>query len=51
VAEAINEGWNLGFLCGAGLLATAAVVMYSLVRVSKEDAEAALKEGGLAHAG
>jgi EmrB/QacA subfamily drug resistance transporter len=45
VAQAINDGWNLGFLCGAGLLALAAAVMYSLVRVSKEDAAAALKEG------
>jgi EmrB/QacA subfamily drug resistance transporter len=50
VASAINDGWNLGFLCGAGLLAGAAAIMYSLVRVSKEDAVAALEEG-MVHAG
>jgi EmrB/QacA subfamily drug resistance transporter len=45
VAHAINEGWNVGFLAGAGLLAAAALLMFSLVRVDKEQAAAALKEG------
>ncbi len=50
VANAINDGWNIGFLLGAGLLATAAAVMYSLVRVSAEDAAEALQDGAV-HAG
>ena len=37
-------GWSAGFLVAAALLATAAVVLQALVRVSKEDAAAALKE-------
>ncbi len=38
------HGWDAGFLVGAALLFGAAVVMYNLVHVSKEDAAAALKE-------
>jgi EmrB/QacA subfamily drug resistance transporter len=37
-------GWSAGFLVGSALLATAAVIFQLLVRVSKEDAAAALKE-------
>jgi hypothetical protein len=38
------HGWDAGFLVGSGLLFSAALVMFSLVRVSKEQAAAALKE-------
>jgi EmrB/QacA subfamily drug resistance transporter len=38
-------GWSAGFLVASGLLATAAIVFQWLVRVSKEDAAAALKDG------
>ncbi len=44
VAAAINDGWDLGFVVGAGLLAAAAALMWSLVRVDKDAAAAALKE-------
>lgn len=37
-------GWGTGFLVGSGLLASAAVIFQLLVRVSKQDATAALKE-------
>lgn len=37
-------GWSAGFLVGAALLATAALIFQAFVRVSKEDAAAALKE-------
>ncbi len=37
-------GWSVGFLVGAALLATAGLIFQALVRVSKEDAAAALKE-------
>ncbi|MCW2601454.1 MAG: drug resistance transporter, EmrB/QacA subfamily [Frankiales bacterium] len=38
------HGWDAGFLVGSGLLFAAAAVMFAMVRVSKEDAAAALKE-------
>lgn len=37
-------GWSTGFLVGSALLASAAVIFQLLVRVTKEDATAALKE-------
>jgi EmrB/QacA subfamily drug resistance transporter len=37
-------GWSAGFLVASGLLAGAAIVFQLLVRVSKEDAAAALKD-------
>jgi EmrB/QacA subfamily drug resistance transporter len=37
-------GWSTGFLVGSALLASAAVIFQLLVRVSKEDAAAALKD-------
>jgi EmrB/QacA subfamily drug resistance transporter len=40
------EGWAAGFVVAAGFLAVAGVIAASLVRVSKEDAAAALKEAG-----
>lgn len=42
--HATVEGWGAGFLVGAALIATAAVIMRLLVHVSREDAQAALKE-------
>ncbi len=45
---ALVHGWDLGFLVGAGFLTMAAIVMTSLVRVSKEAAAAALKDAGAA---
>jgi hypothetical protein len=42
---ALVHGWSLGFIVGAVFLAAAAIVMTSLVRVSKEAAAEALKEG------
>jgi EmrB/QacA subfamily drug resistance transporter len=44
--EALVDGWDLGFLVGAGFLIAAGAVMVALVRVSKEAAAQALKEGG-----
>ena len=41
-------GWNAGFLVAAVLLVTAAIVFQVLVRVSKEDAAAALKDAAAA---
>jgi hypothetical protein len=48
--DALVDGWSLGFLVGAAFLAVAGVVMVTLVRVSKEAAAQALKEGGAAAA-
>ncbi len=45
---ALVEGWGTGFLVAAGFLAMAGVIAASLVRVSKEDAVQALKEGAAA---
>ena len=45
VFGAVNEGWVLGFGVASAFLLGAAVVAASLVRVSKEDAAKALKEG------
>lgn len=50
VLDAVNDGWNLGFAVAAVFLIASAAVMASLVKVSKEDAAAALKEG-MVHAG
>ena len=44
--SALVEGWSYGFLVGAGLLLTAGLVMFALVRVSRQAAVAALKESG-----
>lgn len=41
------DGWDYGFLVGGCLLFTAAAVLFSLVRISKTAAVAALKEGAL----
>jgi EmrB/QacA subfamily drug resistance transporter len=46
--KAVVEGWSLGFIVGAAFLAMSAVVMTSLVRVSKEAAAQALKEANAA---
>ncbi|MCW2616180.1 MAG: drug resistance transporter, EmrB/QacA subfamily [Frankiales bacterium] len=48
--DALVEGWGAGFLVGAAFLAMAGLVAATLVRVSKEDAAAALKDGAV-HAG
>ena len=45
VFSAVNEGWVLGFGVASGFLLAAALVAWSLVRVSKEEAAKALKEG------
>ena len=45
---ALVEGWSLGFLVGGGLLLLAAVVMGTLVTVSKEEAVQALKDAPVA---
>jgi EmrB/QacA subfamily drug resistance transporter len=42
--KALVDGWSLGFIVGAVFLAISALVMTSLVRVSKEAAAQALKE-------
>jgi EmrB/QacA subfamily drug resistance transporter len=42
--DALVEGWSAGFVVAACFLLTAAVLSALLVRVSKEDAVAALKE-------
>jgi EmrB/QacA subfamily drug resistance transporter len=42
------EGWGAGFLVAAGFLAVAGAIAATLVRVSKEEAAAALKEAGAA---
>jgi len=46
--EALVDGWSIAFMVGGTLLLVAALVMVSLVRVSKEAAAQALKEGGAA---
>jgi EmrB/QacA subfamily drug resistance transporter len=46
--SALVDGWDRGFVVGACFLATAAIVMVSLVRVSKEAAARALKEAAAA---
>jgi EmrB/QacA subfamily drug resistance transporter len=46
--SALVDGWSLGFLVGAAFLALSAIVMTSLVRVSKEAAAKALKEASAA---
>ena len=38
------DGWSLGFVVAGGLLALAAVVLGSLVKVSREDAVRALQD-------
>ena len=48
VFEAVNDGWALGFGVAAAFLAGAALIAATLVKVSKEAAEQALKEGGAA---
>ncbi len=48
VFDAVNEGWALGFGVASGFLLVAALVSVSLVRVSKEAAARALKEGAAA---
>ena len=48
VFDAVNEGWVLGFGIGSGFLLAAALVAASLVRVSKEEAAKALKDGAVA---
>jgi EmrB/QacA subfamily drug resistance transporter len=42
--DALVSGWSAGFLVAAGFLYLAGVLMFALVRVSKEDAAQALKE-------
>jgi EmrB/QacA subfamily drug resistance transporter len=49
VFDAVNSGWALGFGVGAAFVGIAALVMTSLIRVSKEEAAKALKEGVAAH--
>jgi predicted MFS family arabinose efflux permease len=46
--SALVDGWSAGFLVAAGFLAVAGAIAASLVRVSKEEAAAALKEAGAA---
>jgi EmrB/QacA subfamily drug resistance transporter len=46
--KALVDGWDLGFLVGAGFLTVAALIMTSLVRVSAGAAALALKEAGAA---
>ena len=41
--DALVAGWSAGFLVAAAFLAIAGIIAASLVRVSKEDAAAALK--------
>lgn len=48
VCIAINDGWNVGFLVGAALVAAAAVVMFSLIRVDPQAAAKAMKESAAA---
>ncbi len=42
--SSLVHGWDAGFLVGAAFLIGAGIVMSQLVRVSKEEAVAALKE-------
>jgi EmrB/QacA subfamily drug resistance transporter len=46
--SALVDGWGAGFVVAAGFLAIAGIIAASLVRVSKEDAAAALKDGAAA---
>jgi EmrB/QacA subfamily drug resistance transporter len=46
--NALVDGWSLGFIVGAAFLATSALVMTSMVRVSKEAAAKALKDASAA---
>ena len=46
--DALVSGWSAGFLVAAGFLFTAGALMFALIRVNKEDAAAALKEGAMA---
>ena len=48
VFDAVNSGWALGFGVASAFLLGAALIAASLVRVSKEDAAKALKEGAAA---
>jgi EmrB/QacA subfamily drug resistance transporter len=42
--DATVSGWGVGFVVGASLIVTAAVIIRSLVHVTREDAAVALKE-------
>lgn len=44
VNDALVAGWSVGFFVGAAFLMVAAIVAASLIKVSKEEATAALKE-------
>jgi len=46
--DALVSGWSAGFLVAAGFLFTAGALVFALIRVNKEDAAAALKEGAMA---
>jgi EmrB/QacA subfamily drug resistance transporter len=46
--EALVDGWSLAFVVGGTLLITAALIMTSLIRVSKEAAAQAVKEAAAA---
>ena len=46
VQNALVEGWSTGFLVGACFLVAAAIVAFSLVRLSASEAEAALHDAG-----
>ena len=48
VFDAVNDGWVLGFGIASSFLLLSAVVFGALVRVSKEQAARALKEGAAA---
>jgi hypothetical protein len=44
----VNDGWAAGFAVASGFLVISALVAVALVRISKEAAARALKEGGAA---
>jgi EmrB/QacA subfamily drug resistance transporter len=44
VNDALVSGWSVGFLVGSLFLAVAAAICFSLIRLSKEEAAAALHE-------
>ncbi len=48
VNDALVSGWSTGFLVGAGFVIAAAAVAGTLVHVSKQDAEKALREASAA---
>jgi EmrB/QacA subfamily drug resistance transporter len=48
VFSAVNDGWAAGFAVASGFLVISALVAVALVRISKEAAARALKEGGAA---